>query len=177
MKKSIAVLVAVLCLGGVAAAQDRNEFRRFDINWNVLSYSRQGSTNNYGGTLGFTVHINPRWGIVADAGIHEESGGGLETTTYRFGPKITKRIGPRWSAFGQFLAGGTHLSIPSLGALSPTANGFSMLAGGGVDFGIRRWFAIRAVEGGYSGLYVDRPGLGWSNGARVSAGIVFRFGE
>jgi hypothetical protein len=176
MKRSVAILLLVICFGSGAAAQDRNEFRRFDINFNVLSYARQGSTDQYGGTLGFTVHVNQRWSVVADVGIHETSDG-LETTTYRFGPKITHRMSPRWSAFGQFLAGGTHLSIPDLGAFSPTANGFSMLAGGGVDFGIRRWFAIRVVEGGYSGMHVNTPGGGWSNGARVSGGIVFRFGE
>jgi hypothetical protein len=55
-----------------------------------------------------------------------------------------------------------------------------MLVGSGVDIGIRPWFAIRAIEGGYSGLHIgDVGGVsgGWSHGFRISGGIVFRFGQ
>src|SRR5262245_11900681 len=179
MKKSLMLLATCALLGGVlvpnASAQSANEFRRFEINWNVLSYSRQESLNQYGGTLGFTAHLNERWGIVADVGVHEPISSGLRTTTYRFGPKLSHRVGNRVTTFAQVLAGGVRLNIPDLGALSPSSNGFSMLIGGGLDVGIRPWFAIRAIEGGYSGFHLS--GGGWSNGARVSAGIVFRFGE
>ncbi len=179
MKKSLMFLVVCILVGGAftskASAQAANQFRRFDINWNVLSYSRQGSLNQYGGTLGFTVHVNEVWGVVADVGVHEPILGGLRTTTYRFGPKFSGRVGDRVTTFGQFLAGGFHLSNPDLGTLSPSVNGFSTLIGGGLDIGIRPWFAIRAVEGGYSAFHFN--GTGWSNGARISSGIVFRFGD
>lgn len=171
---SAACAVLTVVFASELCAQSANEFRRFDINWNVVSYVRQGSTDNLGGTLGFTAHVNDRWGIVADLGVHAPTDFGFDATTYRFGPRITHRSGKRLMVFGQFLAGGVHLNVFDLGIFSPTANGFSMLMGGGVDVGIRHWFAIRVVEGGYSGLHVDG---GWSNGARVSTGIVFRFGQ
>jgi hypothetical protein len=174
MKKLLIMLIAwaFVCLGFCPnASAQANEFRRFDINWNVLSWSRQGGLNQYGGTLGFTAHINERWGIVADVGVHEPSGIDLRTTTYRFGPKISQRYGERVTTFGQFLAGGVTFTDD---ASTAKINGFSMLIGGGVDIGIRPWFAIRAIEGGYSGFHaVDE----WSNGIRLSGGIVFRFGQ
>ena len=178
MKKTLALFACALLaptFSSVIFAQDANEFRRFDINYNYLSYSRQASENQLGGTLAFTVHANERWGLVADLGVHSRFDSDVEMTTYRFGPKISHRFGNRGMTFAQFLAGGVHFSIPSLGAFSPTFNGFSMLIGGGVDVGIRRWFAFRVVEGGYSGVRLS--GGGWSNGSRVSTGIVFRFGQ
>ena len=176
MKKSLVLSALVVALaGGImasdASAQNANSFRRFDINWNVLSYSRQGSVDQYGGTLGFTYHINEKWGFVADLGHHETGSDLLETTTYRFGPKLSNRVGTRVKTFGQFLVGGARLTVPSVGS----ANGFSMLMGGGVDIGIKPWLAVRAIEGGYSGIHVS--GAGWSNGLRLSGGVLFRFGE
>ena len=47
--------------------------------------------------------------------------------------------------------------------------------GGGVDIGIKPWLAVRAIEGDYSGIHVS--GGGWSNGVRLSGGVLFRFGE
>ena len=168
---------------------DANEFRRFEINWNILSYQRQGEVDLGGGTLGLTININEGFGIVADLGVHSTDISGVETTltTYRFGPKFSHRIGGRVTFFGQFLAGGVRLrgdlSEAFGGAtanLSFAGNGFSVYGGSGLDVGIRPWFAIRAIEGGYSGFYVDNLAgyeLGWSNGFRVSGGIVFRFGQ
>jgi hypothetical protein len=176
MKKSL-VLSALVCalLGGImaseASAQDANSFRRFDINWNAFSYSRQGSVDQYGGTLGFTYHMNEKWGFVADLGRHEPSNDLIRATTYRFGPRLSNRVGTRVKTFGQLLVGGARLTVPSVGS----TNGFSMLMGGGVDIGIKPWFAVRAIEGGYSGIHVS--GGGWSNGARLSSGVLLRFGK
>ena len=171
------------------SSSDPNEFRRFEINWNALSYSRQGSLNQYGGTLGLAISLNDRVAIIADVGIHQPittfAGVNVTTSTYRFGPKIS-RHGRRVTTFGQFLAGGVRLTGSGSATIAGTTltasesvNGFSMLVGGGVDIGIRPWFAIRAVEGGYSGLHIgDTAGSEgvWSNGYRVSGGIIFRFG-
>ena len=160
---------AVLGMLAEDALAQANQFRRFDINWNVISYSRQGSANQYGGTLGFAVNLNPALGIVADLGAHQPDNFNITTYTYRFGPRFSTRSGNRVTLFGQLLAGGVRFtSGPS------SVNGFSLLAGGGVDIGIRPWFAIRAIEGGYSGLHAVSA---WSNGARLSTGVVFRFGE
>ena len=177
MKKSLFVPVVLALLCGVfaseASAQAANGFRRFDINSN-LSYNRQGSVDQYGGTFAFAAHLNERWAIVGDVGIHEPSNNSFRTITYTFGPRMTHRSGERVTTFGQFLVGGARLSIPALSG-APTESAFAMLLGGGVDIGIKPWFGIRAVEGGYSGLHFS--GAGWSNGVRLSSGVVFRFGN
>ena len=155
-----------------------NEFRRFDINYNPVSYSRQGALNQYGSTVALTVHLNERIGIVADLGVHQPADTDLiRTYTYRFGPKFSNRIGDRITTFGQILVGGARFTVPILGTSSPSLSGFSMLSGGGVDIGVTPWFAVRAIEGGYSGIHISGAGGGWSNGIRVSVGIVFRFGQ
>jgi hypothetical protein len=178
MKKFLFVPVVLVLLCGVfttdASAQAANGFRRFDLNWNA-SYNRQGSVNQYGGSLSFGAHLNERWAIVGDVDLHEPSDNSFRTTTYRFGPRMTRRMGERVTTFTHFLVGGAHLSVPSLGSSSPTANGFAMLAGGGLDIGIKPWFGIRALDGGYSGLHFS--GGGWSHGMRLAGGVVFRFGS
>ena len=121
------------------------------------------------------AHLNERWAIVADVDMHEPSNDSYRVTTYRFGPRMTRRAGERVTTFAHFLAGGAHLSIPSLGSGSPTSNGFAMLMGGGVDIGIKPWIGIRALDGGYSALHFS--GGGWSHGMRLGGGVVFRFGQ
>ena len=155
-----------------------SEFRRFEILF-LPSYQRQGKLNLYGGTLAITIKETESFGIVVDFGVHEQTFSGVDAriTTYRFGPKFSGRTGDRVTIFGQILAGGAHLRGDVNGL---TGSGFSILGGGGIDIGIRPWFAIRAVEGGYSGLYLSPSGGAdgrWSKGVRVSTGVVFRFGK
>lgn len=55
-----------------------------------------------------------------------------------------------------------------------TANAFSQQAGGGIDLGLSKHFAIRA---GLDYLHVDSPNsfISSANGIRPLAGVVFRF--
>jgi hypothetical protein len=162
------VLLCLLCVGAfsVNASAEDNEFRRFEINWNVLSYQKQGSVNFYGATLGFGTRINRTIGIVADLGIHEDSP--VDLITYRFGPRFYYVDRKHFTAFGQILAGGARLRVGSLAH----ADGLAFYSGAGVDVGIKPWLAWRAVDAGFSSLHYSQ---GWSNGGRVSTGIVFRF--
>jgi hypothetical protein len=166
-----------------------SEFRRFEILFLPFSYQRQGNLKVFGGSLALTVKETESFGIVVDFGVHEQTFSGVDAriTTYRFGPKFSGRAGDRVTIFGQVLAGGAHLRGDVAAAFGGgsanvglTGSGVSILGGGGLDIGIRPWFAIRVVEGGYSGLYFSQMGSadgGWSNGMRVSAGVVFRFGK
>jgi hypothetical protein len=80
------------------------------------------------------------------------------------------------------------LTLPIIGGISTgltSANAFAMAFGGGVDIGVSRHFAIRAIQADYlrtqfSATDAIITGLssslnGGQNSYRASAGIVFRF--
>ena len=113
--------------------------------------------------------------------------------TYLFGPTVTANFG-RSSVFGRALFGHAHSSlgagvnIPIIGGVSTgltSANAFAMAFGGGIDIGVTRHIAIRAVQVDYlrtqfSATDALLTGLSTSlnnsqNSFRYSAGIVFRF--
>lgn len=183
MKIALMTVLVVLIAVPVFAQEMPNAFRRYEIGWNLLSYSRQGSLNLYGGDLSFTAYPIQRFGITADVAIHQTSlqGTDVTTTTYRFGPKFVSRYGKRASTFAEALFGGTRLtgSTTSLSGGSTTttsehADGFALAIGSGVDIAIRPWIAVRAVQVDYSLLHFS--GI-TSNGLRVGGGLVFRFGQ
>jgi hypothetical protein len=163
-----------------------NEKRRFEIGWNILSYNRLGDTDWGGGTLDFTFHPTDHLGIVAELGVHEHInffGPTQDLTTYRFGPRYTRRSGKRLMMFAQALAGGaqgsdsvTYLSFTpgTTTKTTTTTNGFAFGAGGGLDIGIRNWVAFRAVQAEYGLVRIN--GATKSSG-RVGFGVSFRFGK
>jgi opacity protein-like surface antigen len=177
------VLVFMMCVPVLVHAEDANAHRPFEIGWNVLSYSRQGSVDLYGGDLSFTAYPSQKIGIVADVAIHSGTVNSLDltSTTYRFGPKFVFKHGSRVRSFGEVLVGGTHLngsaSITAGGTTttqSESISGFAMAVGGGLDVGIRPWIAIRVAQVDYSYLHISG---GSSNGVRIGGGLVFRFGS
>ncbi len=183
MKRLLMALVLYVVFSLPSFAQ-ANAQRRFEINWNVLSYSRLGDTDFGGGTLGLTLHATERLGIVAEVGVHElaDFGPNLELTTYRFGPRYSRRHGKRLTMFAEVLAGGARatnkVTLFSLGPSTTTTttsvNGSAFGAGGGVDIGIRPWIAFRAVEAEYSFVRLNGSN---NNGVRIGIGVVFRFGK
>jgi hypothetical protein len=150
-----------------------NEYRPAEITWNLGSYGRQTGVNMAGGSLSFTYNFNERVGVVADLGAQIDTVDNFDILNYRFGPKFSARSGERTTFFTQFLVGGAR--IYDHDTKEALVNGFSMLAGGGVDIGIKRWLAWRAIEGGFSSMHFNPYGYGWwSNGLRASTGLVFR---
>jgi hypothetical protein len=121
--------------------------------------------------------------MVAEVGVHERInffGPSYELTTYRFGPRFTRRSGKRLMMFAEALAGGARTSAKqTLFFVAPstttttttTSNGFAFGTGGGLDIGIRNWIAFRAVQAEYSFVHVNG---GSDNGLRVGIGFTFR---
>lgn len=168
------------------------------------NYFRNGSQGFNGwegqGTFNFTRHL----GVTADvAGDYRTLasvsilGVGASAKqrlyTYLFGPTVTGNFG-RASVFGHALFGEAHsslgagITLPIIGGISTgltSANAFAMAFGGGVDIGLSRHFAIRALQADYvrtqfSATDAITTGLssslnGGQNSYRASAGIVFRF--
>ena len=112
---------------------------------------------------------------------------------YLFGPTITASAG-RSSLFAHALFGearsslGAGVGIPSIGGISTgitSANAFAMAFGGGVDIGLTRHLAIRAIQVDYLRTQFNATdalttGLSSSlgnrqNSFRFSTGVVFRF--
>ena len=112
---------------------------------------------------------------------------------YLFGPTVTANLG-RSSVFAHALFGqarsglGAGVSLPIIGGISTdltSANAFAMAFGGGVDIGLSRHLAIRAVQVDYLRTQFNATdalttGLSSSlgnrqNSFRFSTGVVFRF--
>ncbi len=99
------------------------------------------------------------------------SGAYASYRTYMGGPQISARIG-RIQPFAQALFGATkgtltHVDAQRGGDFSP----FTFAFGGGVDFGLNRWIAVR----GQLDLVHVSSQLPGTEAARISTGLVARF--
>jgi opacity protein-like surface antigen len=115
------------------------------------------------------------------------------TYLYLFGPRFTYRRWERLTPFAEGLVGVADIrftasSVGLTNAVSSTA--FAAAFGGGADYTVKSWLAIRLIEADYvvtrsREIVVDSTTgqVGFSgqrrtqNNARASVGIVFRFGN
>jgi hypothetical protein len=210
MRKFGILLFVVLCLplalvaqiGGAMPAGSENATRA--VVFGGYSYLRNGS-NGFNGWEGQgTFNFNRYLGVTADVSgsilspfSFSTSGFSASTyqhvTNYLFGPTVTAGFG-RSAVFAHALFGAAHSSlgvgvnIPIIGGISTgltSANAFAMAFGGGIDIGMTRHFAIRAVQVDYirtqfNSIDALTSGLSSSlgnrqNSFRYSSGIVFRF--
>jgi hypothetical protein len=210
MQKFGILMAIVLCLplslvaqsGGAVAAGSENGTRA--TVFGGYSYLRNGS-NGFNGWEGQgTFNFNRHLGVTADvsgASLSPFSFSALgasaftyqRLTNYLFGPTLTAALG-RSTVFAHALFGEAHsslgagLTVPIIGGISTdltSANAFAMAFGGGIDIGMTRHLAIRAVQVDYlrtqfSATDALTTGLSSSlgnrqNSFRYSTGIVFRF--
>ena len=106
--------------------------------------------------------INESFGIGVDASGHYNSGNGLYFVMA--GPRFKHR-GERVEPFAHALFGV---------AFSTSDAQFSMGFGGGVDVKVTDNVAVRVVQADYAPIIFSDGAL---HNARISAGVVFRFGE
>jgi hypothetical protein len=165
----------------------------------------QNNSNGFNGWEGQgTYNFNRYLGVTADvsganltpfsfSALGFSAGAYQHLNNYLFGPTITASVG-RSSVFAHALFGearsslGAGVSIPIVGGISTgltSANAFAMAFGGGIDIGLTRHLAIRAVQVDYlrthfkatdaltTGLSSDFGN--WQSSFRYSTGIVFRF--
>jgi hypothetical protein len=168
------------------------------------SYLRN-DTNGFNGWEGQgTFNFNRFLGVTADvsssslsplsfSALGFSAGTYQRVNNYLFGPTITGNLG-RSAIFAHALFGEAHSSlgagvgIPIVGSVSTgltSANAFAMAFGGGLDIGLTRHFAIRAVQVDYLRTQFNATdalaaGLSSSignrqNSFRYSAGVVLRF--
>lgn len=125
------------------------------------------------------VNITSWLQVQADASEQYGSAFGGNTKIYgnHFGPRVFYRPhNSKFSAFGEFLAGGSRLSLtlngPGGGTFSQ--NGFSFKAGGGVDVQISQHWAVRAFDADY---YRTSFLQGHQNNLWIATGIVLTLGR
>jgi outer membrane immunogenic protein len=132
-----------------------------------------------GGSASAAFGLTPSLSVAADLGV-THAGNILNSTetltlaTYLFGPRYTQRthVG-RVLPYGQVLLGGTHSA--SNFVFNSGGNGFSMLAGGGVDVPFKKHFAWRAVQMDYLLTRIPNGSSNSQNNFRVTTGLVYRF--
>jgi len=168
------------------------------------SYLRNDS-NGFNGWEGQgTFNFNRYLGVTADingasltpfsfSALGFSAGAYQHLNNYLFGPTVTADLG-RSAVFAHALFGearsslGAGVGIPIIGGISTgltSASAFAMAFGGGIDIGLTRHLAIRAVQVDYlrtqfSATDALTTGLSSSlgnrqNSFRYSTGIVFRF--
>lgn len=179
MKRFLLSLGFMMATASTLTAQDEpNAFRRWDINLNVVSFTRLEEVNAWGGQFGVVFRFNPTVGIVADFDGHQNSR--IASTWlygYRVGPRVYGHYGRRLTAFGHFVIGSGRVedSTESGGVTTTRSiNGFSMAGGGGLDVAIKPWFAIRIGQLDYDYFRFRGETL---DGFRAGAGVVFRLGK
>jgi len=145
--------------------------------------AESGGGFNVNGVSGsFAYNFNDRFAVLADGGAYRFSGlpSGVASNmyTYLFGPRYSFRKMHRVTPFVQGLVGGGRLTASS-GGVEAGENGFAMALGGGLDVPLHRHFAIRLIQAEY--LLTRFANVNGStvsqNNARISAGLVFRFGN
>jgi len=189
-------------IGGARPAGSESETRA--TIFGGYSYLRNNS-NGFSGWEGQgTFNLNRYLGVTADvsgatvtpfsfSALGFSAGTYQHLNNYLFGPTVIATVG-RSAVFAHALFGearaslGAGVGIPIIGGISTditSANAFAMAFGGGVDIGLTRHLAIRAVQVDYLRTQFNATdalttGLSSSlgnrqNSFRFSSGIVFRF--
>lgn len=119
-----------------------------------------------------------------EVGSAANSGVGLNMLTTTFGPRYTwyKPTGASrkrsLAVFGQGLIGEAHgwnSYFPSASGSQTDYNSFALQVGGGVDIGLSRHFAVRAIQADWLRTQFPNSTTNVQNSFRLAAGIVLRF--
>ena len=179
MKRLVCLMSLVLAVSLSVAAQDAPKAEVFG----GYSYLRANpglgapGFNLNGGSGSISYNLSSAIGIVADFGGYHASniyGSGVSGNifSYTFGPKFVYRSG-KVEPFAQALFGGARAS-----GGGTNNNAFAMALGGGVDVKATEHVAIRLIQAEYVMTRFNIVGVATDqNNARISAGIVFRFGS
>lgn len=188
----------VICLGLVlsACAPARSQQTpKFELGggYTYISYYSSTSASNLkmNGWNAWGDYNIFRWlGVAADfSGVYNTQpssstlGKNPNTQIYAFlaGPRFFPLGRRRLTPFAQMLLGGAHYNFsasaqPPLPGQSASDTAYSWLAGGGLDVRVKRHWGLRIIEVGvfHTRFFGGNPS---HNNTRISAGLVYRFGE
>src|ERR1017187_3599797 len=178
MKRGALFCGLMLIFAGVASAQDEAPKAEVFAGYSFIHASTNGvGFNLNGGSASVAYNVTPMFGIVGDFGGYKAGSdlGNGTVYTYLFGPKIAYRQNAKFTPFVQALFGGAHASGGGGGG-SVSENAFAMTVGGGLDWNATPHIGVRLIQAEY---LMTRFNFGAAsnrqNGARISAGVVFRF--
>jgi len=189
--KTVAVLLLTFGFSAITpASAHAQSASRMDVGidynyvWSNAPPGGCGCFSLNGGNVWAAFNFKRSLGIVAElAGQHASDVPGtsadLTLTSYLAGPRYRWTGSQHFTPFAQVLVGGAHASgglAPGGSGLAGSANAFAMIAGSGLDIGLTRHIAVRALEADY---YLTRFNNGVNdhqNNLRLAAGIVIRFG-
>jgi len=146
----------------------------------ALSYSHVEVLKGYtismnGGTGSGSYNLNHWVGVAADfGGYHGYPSQSLTGETFALGPRFTYRRFQLLQPFAQGLFGGSHFNVSS-GGITGGGLPLAFAGGAGVDIapGHSRKLAMRLQRD----YFTVRSGGGNTVCDRLSAGLVFRFGQ
>ncbi len=143
-----------------------------------VRFSGSGYGSNIHGALGsFGWNVKPWLQMVADSSYSVTTVTGTKTVLYgnHFGPRILfrPRNGRGATPFVEVLAGGSRVdtTVGGIGGYKASDNGFSIKAGGGLDWKLSPHVTVRLFDADY---YRTPFITGAQNNYWVSSGVVLR---
>jgi hypothetical protein len=192
MRKMIAVVCVVVLVSGVGLCQAVKDGPTMSVfgGYQFMSFDAQGSRINItsGWDADFAWRPVKTISAVADVSGSYKSLGSFDGVTpdlhvhnFLAGPRFSPSRG-NVIPFAEFLVGVAHTTVSASGESGIGSYGFGMAAGGGLDVGRTRHFAVRLVKFDY---VLDKVDFGSSvlgiqqwqnlNHFRLSAGVVYNF--
>jgi len=170
-------MVALLLVGMFSLAASAQEMGTSAPKAEVFGgyqYTRFDGGNANGWDTAVTTNLNNWFGIGGDfSGAYmSQTGVGVNTYTYTFGPVVSYRHGGKVTPFAHFLLGGFHSTASAFG-VSASDGGFAMMLGGGFDMKATQHIALRAIQ--FDWLSLHSNGVSDNNNMRIATGIVFRY--
>ena len=173
---------AVLLLLFPLCAQCQQPKFDVSVNYSFLHANPNGNGtpfNSNGGSVSLAWNLKPHLAVIGDFGGYRFGGQPIavdgQLYTYAFGAQFSREHADRrWTPFARIMAGGAHVS-GEVSSISAAENGFSMIAGGGLDVAWRSRVSIRVGEVDYLLTRFNRVTAtnGIQNDLRISAGITF----
>ena len=185
--KKLWLIVGMLCLlSWPLKAQEAPKVEVFG-GYSYLRADTDPRSNANGWSASLAANVNRYFGLAADFSGHYGSQtlnlSGTQAKvdgsahTFLFGPRFSYRKHERVTPFAHVLLGGVRDKIAGrIGSISisETDTAFGLALGGGLDVQLHRHVALRLIQADY---LLTRFNGETQNNARLSIGLVFRFGS
>lgn len=142
-------------------------------------FSMNGATGEFSTLLVHNISALVDFGGYYQGNV-DKTGRNLRVETFLFGPRFSSHHWRRFTPFGEAMFGGSLGSGTLYGANATTsgsASGFSLGAGGGVDWNVKERISIRVFQADYVMTRMPNSFDNNQNNLRINFGVVFHFGQ